>query len=156
MQSETNLWTNLSHRPDNNLCLQINQINPVSGNTLSGFTINISIEFNKVLLQKNKVHEGIIVCRRVTGIHTKSCQLFLVSWGLMTRHSGLLWGGGGHRVRQQFSLILYFSKDFEECLTCIKVLNYGNSPEKSMFKDKYLPLLYTFYLIKAIILINKA
>ena len=41
-------------------------------------------------------------------------------------------------------------------MTCIKALNYGILLEKSMFKDKYLPLLYTDYLIKAIILINNA
>ena len=80
--------------------------------------------------------------------------LFLVSWGLMTRHSGLLWGV--IRSDNNFRIILYFSKDFEERVTCIKVLNYGNSLKKSMFKDKYLPLLYTVYLIKATTLINKA
>ena len=31
-----------------------------------------------------------------------------------------------HWVRQQFRIILYFSKDFEEYVTCIKVLNYCN------------------------------
>ena len=34
-----------------------------------------------------------------------------------------------------FRNILYFSKDFEEHVTCIKVLNYCNALEKSMFKD---------------------
>ena len=34
-----------------------------------------------------------------------------------------------------FCIILYFLKDFEEYVTCIKVLNYCNSLEKSMFKD---------------------
>ena len=58
---------------------------------------------------------------------------------------------GGQTI---FRIILYSPKDFEECVTCIKVLNYSNSLEKSMFKDKYLPLLYTVCLIKAIILIN--
>ena len=35
-----------------------------------------------------------------------------------------------------FRIILYFSKDFEERVTCIKVLNYCSILEKSMFKDK--------------------
>ena len=35
-----------------------------------------------------------------------------------------------------FRIILYFSKDFEERVTCIKVLNYCNILEMSMFKDK--------------------
>ena len=38
-------------------------------------------------------------------------------------------------------IILYFSKDFEERATCIKVLNYYNILEKSMFKDKIITLI---------------
>ena len=54
-----------------------------------------------------------------------------------------------------FRIILYFSKGFEEHMTCIKVLNFGTSLEKSMFKDKLYPFLNIVYLTKAIIMIIK-
>ena len=60
---------------------------------------------------------------------------------------------GGHRVRQQF---LHYFVLFKEFLKRCNMHKNTKLLEKSMFKDKYLPLLYTVYLIKAIILINKA
>ena len=54
--------------------------------------------------------------------------------GVMTCHSGLLWGVIGSD--NNFRIILHFSKNFEECVTCIKVLNYCNILQKCMFKDK--------------------
>ena len=62
--------------------------------------------------------------------------------GVMTRHSGLL--SGVIWSDNNFHIILYFSKGFEERVTCIKVLNYGNSLEKRMFKDKYI---YCYYIL---------
>ena len=52
----------------------------------------------------------------------------------MIRHSGLTWQVIGSD--NNFRIILYLSKDFEEGVRCIEVLNYFNSLEKSMFKDK--------------------
>ena len=70
-----------------------------------------------------------------------TCQLFLGPWVVI-------------RSDNNFRIILYSSKNFVERVACIKVLNYGNSLGKTMFKDKYLPLLFTVCVIKAIILIN--
>ena len=72
-----------------------------------------------------------------------TCQLFLVSWGVMTRHSGLFWEV--IESDNNFFIILYFLKDFEERVTCIKVLNYSNSLKKSMFNNKYLLLFYILF-----------
>ena len=60
-------------------------------------------------------------------------------------------GEGGIGSDNNFRIILYFSKDFEEHVTCIKLLNYCNLQEKSMFKGNYSQLSHTVYLIKAII-----
>ena len=40
---------------------------------------------------------------------------------MMISFTGLLWRG--HRVRQNVRIILYFLKDFEECVLCIKELH---------------------------------
>ena len=57
-----------------------------------------------------------------------TCQLFLESW---SDDPSLRIVVGVIRLDNYYHIILYFSKDFEECITCIKVLNYGNSLEKS-------------------------
>ena len=55
-------------------------------------------------------------------------------------------GEGGHWVNN-FRIILYFPKDFEECVTCKNLLNYCNLLEKFMFKDKFIITIIMYCLI---------
>ena len=71
---------------------------------------------------------------------------FSRTWGVMTRQSRLLWWVIWSD--NSFSHNLYYSKNSEERVTCISVLNYSNLLGKSIFQDKYLLLLYTVCLIR--------